>query len=171
MKKQINPSTKAHVLRRGLVMQLVGALFLALLAAANNLPKESTSSPALLQPSAATHETRAGLQEVIEFPSANGVTPRIETISSAPPTRGSLHGDLGQRKRRKRLFPGCVHEQLVQHLRRRLSRLGRWQCQWPGRNRIKSRDDLLLSGAFLHCRQFGRVPRMSPPLRRSLALG
>ena len=89
MKKQINPSTRAHVLRRGLVMQLIGALFFAFLAAAGNLPKE-IGSPASLQPSAATHETRAGLPELIEFPSANDVTPRIETVSSALPTRGSF---------------------------------------------------------------------------------
>ena len=33
---------------------------------------------------------RAGLQEVIEFPNANEVTPPIETVSSAPPTRSSF---------------------------------------------------------------------------------
>jgi hypothetical protein len=88
MKKQINPSTKAHFLWRGLLIQLVGALFFALLAAASNLPKDI--SPPSLQPSAATHETRAGLPELIEFPSANDVTPRIETVSSALPTRGSF---------------------------------------------------------------------------------
>ena len=70
------------------------ALGLAALAADSNLPEQSTSSPASLQPSAATHETRvgsqAGLQGVIEFPSANEVTPRIETVSSAPPTRSSF---------------------------------------------------------------------------------
>ena len=66
------------------------ALGLAALAAASNLPKENIISPASLQPSAVTHETRAELQEVIEFPSANEVTPPIETVSSAPPTRGSF---------------------------------------------------------------------------------
>ena len=70
------------------------ALGLAALASASNLPEQSTISPASLQPSAATHETRAGsqagLQEVIEFPNANEVTPRIETVSSAPPTRSSF---------------------------------------------------------------------------------
>jgi hypothetical protein len=70
------------------------ALGLAALAADSNLPEESTSSHASLRPSAATHETRvgsqAGLQGVIEFPSENEVTPRIETVSSAPPTRSSF---------------------------------------------------------------------------------
>ena len=31
-----------------------------------------------------------GLQELIEFPNANEITPRIETVSSAPPTRSSF---------------------------------------------------------------------------------
>ena len=66
------------------------ALGLAALASASNLPEQNISSPASLQPSAATHETRAGLQEVIEFPNANEITPRIETVSSAPPTRSSF---------------------------------------------------------------------------------
>src|SRR5204863_5032983 len=43
-----------------------------------------------LQPSVATHETRAGLQEVIEFSNANKVTPPVETVSWAPPTRSSF---------------------------------------------------------------------------------
>jgi elongation factor P hydroxylase len=70
------------------------ALGLAALASASNLPEQSTISPASLQPSAATHETRVGLQEglqkLMEFPNANEITPSIETISSAPPTRSSL---------------------------------------------------------------------------------
>src|SRR5262249_44888021 len=56
--------------------------------------EQSTSSPALLQPSVATHETwmelQEGLQEVIEFRNANEITPPIETVSSAPPTRSSF---------------------------------------------------------------------------------
>src|SRR5436189_654392 len=64
------------------------ALGLAALASGSNLPEQST--PVSLQPSAATHETRAGLQGVIEFPNANEVTARIETVFSAPPTRTSL---------------------------------------------------------------------------------
>ena len=71
------------------------ALGLAALASASNLPEQSTISPASLQPSAATHETRAGLQEVIEFPNANEVTPPIETVSSAPPTRSSFMATWG----------------------------------------------------------------------------
>ncbi|MGC1322364.1 MAG: hypothetical protein WA849_09295, partial [Candidatus Udaeobacter sp.] len=47
------------------------ALGLAALASANNVTEQSTISPALLQPTAATHETRTGLQEVIEVPNAN----------------------------------------------------------------------------------------------------
>ena len=66
------------------------ALGLAALASASNLPEQSTISPASLQPSAATHETRAGLQELIEFRNANEITPPIETVSSAPPTRSSF---------------------------------------------------------------------------------
>lgn len=127
MKKQINPSIKAHLLWSALMIRPVGALFLDLcskksqlrlaafrdkimqrlgfpligvivfggvalglgaLASASNLPEQSTSSPVSLQPTAATHETR--LQGVIEFPNANEVTPRIETVSSAPPTRTSF---------------------------------------------------------------------------------
>src|SRR5438874_10123338 len=72
---------------------------LAALASASNLPEQNIVSRATLQPSAATHETRAGsqagLQGVIEFPSANEVTPRIETVSSAPPTRSSFMATWG----------------------------------------------------------------------------
>ena len=71
------------------------ALGLAALASAGNLPEQNIVSPASLQPSAATHETRAGLQEVIEFPNANKVTPPIETVSSAPPTRSSFMATWG----------------------------------------------------------------------------
>jgi hypothetical protein len=74
----------------GLIVFGSVALGLAALAAASNLPEENIISPASLQPSAATHETRAGLQGVIEFPNANEITPRIEIVSSAPPTRSSF---------------------------------------------------------------------------------
>jgi Alpha-galactosidase, CBM13 domain/FG-GAP-like repeat len=129
MKKQINPSIKAHLLQSALMTRLVRALFVDLcrknshlrlavfrdkiirrlgfaviglivfggvalglgaLASASNLPEQNIISPASLQPSAATHETRAGLQGVIEFPNANEVTARIETVSSAPPTKSSF---------------------------------------------------------------------------------
>src|SRR6266480_1952446 len=64
------------------------ALGLSALASASNLPEQHTISPASLRPSVARHETRAGL---LEFPNANEVTARIETISSAPPpTRSSF---------------------------------------------------------------------------------
>jgi len=66
------------------------ALGLAALAAAGNLPEENIISPASLQPSAATHETRTGLQEAIEFPNANEITAPFETVSSAAPTRSSF---------------------------------------------------------------------------------
>jgi hypothetical protein len=66
------------------------ALGLVALVLAGNLAEQPTNSPSSLQPSAATHETRAGLQEVIEFSNANQVTPLVETVSSAPPTRSSF---------------------------------------------------------------------------------
>src|SRR6266481_7431496 len=66
------------------------ALGLSALASASNLPEQNILSPASLRPSAATHETRAGLQEVIEFSNANKVTAPVETVSSAPPTRSSF---------------------------------------------------------------------------------
>ena len=56
----------------------------------SNSPEQNIISYASLQPSAATHETRAELQEVTEFPNAHEVTQRIETASSAPPTRSSF---------------------------------------------------------------------------------
>ncbi len=59
-----------------------------------NSPQQNIASTAPLQPSAATHETRvgleAGLQGLTEFRAANEITPRIETVSPAPPTRSSL---------------------------------------------------------------------------------
>jgi elongation factor P hydroxylase len=134
MKKQINPSIKAHLLWSALMIRRVGALFLDLcsknsqlrlaafrdkimqrlgfplvglivfgavalglgaLASASNSPEQNIISPASLQPSAATHETRAGLQGLTEFPNANEVIPRIETVSSAPPTRSSFMATWG----------------------------------------------------------------------------
>src|SRR5882762_1479595 len=107
MKKQINPSIKAHLLRSALILLSLIAICAIPFALAqshgrgvNNrsvanridqsqFPTENIVSRATLQPSAATHETRAGLQGVIEFPNANEVTPPIETVSPAPPTRSS----------------------------------------------------------------------------------
>jgi hypothetical protein len=66
------------------------ALGFAALAATGNLPETNINSPASLQPSAATHETRARLQDVIGFPNANEVSARIETVSSAAPTRSTF---------------------------------------------------------------------------------
>src|SRR5205823_8540734 len=74
----------------GLIVFVGVAMRLASLAPASNLPEQSTVSPASLQPSAATHETWAGSQEMIKFPKAKKVMPRIETVSSAPPTRSSF---------------------------------------------------------------------------------
>jgi Alpha-galactosidase, CBM13 domain/Fibronectin type III domain len=74
----------------GLIVSGCVALALAELASAGDLTEQSASSPALLQPSAATHETRTGSQEVIEFRNANEITAPIETISSVPPTRSSF---------------------------------------------------------------------------------
>src|SRR5438045_7556257 len=78
----------------GLIVFGAVALGLAALARASNLPEQNTISPASLRPSAATHESRvglqAGLQKLIEFRNANEITPRIETVSSAPPTRRSF---------------------------------------------------------------------------------
>jgi hypothetical protein len=70
------------------------ALGLAAIGSASNLPEQSTISSASLQPTAATHETRTGSQTglhgVIEFPSANEITPPIEIVSSVPPTHSSF---------------------------------------------------------------------------------
>src|SRR6266436_9342617 len=74
------------------------------LASASNLPEQNILSPASLRPSAATHETRAALQEVIEFPNANKVTPRIETVSWAPPTRSSFMATWGSVSNAKGYF-------------------------------------------------------------------
>ena len=79
----------------GLIVFGSMALGLSALASASNLPEQNIISHASLQPSAATHETRAGLQEVIEFPNANKVAPRIETVSWAPPTRSSFMAAWG----------------------------------------------------------------------------
>jgi hypothetical protein len=72
------------------------ALGLGALASASNLPEQKIiSHHASLQPTAATHETRAASQGVIEFPNPNEIAPRIETDSSAPPTRSSFMATWG----------------------------------------------------------------------------
>jgi hypothetical protein len=115
VKKQINPSIKAHLLRSVLIFLSLLAICAIPFALAqsrsrgniepsvanrvdqsqlptknSNSPEQNILSPASLGPSAATHESRAELQEAIEFPNGNEITPPIETVSSAPPTRSSL---------------------------------------------------------------------------------
>src|SRR5262245_22079569 len=63
------------------------SLGLAVLASDSKLQDEPILSSVSLQPSAATHETRTGFEQAIEFPNASEIVPRIETVSSASPTR------------------------------------------------------------------------------------
>ncbi|HEY6181973.1 MAG TPA: hypothetical protein VIW67_06985, partial [Terriglobales bacterium] len=97
MKKQIDPPIKAHCLRSALalpIFRLVGfgcvALGLAAFAVNTNLPGQNASSPALLQTTPATHETRAGLEELTQLRNAIEITSSNETVFSAPPTRSSF---------------------------------------------------------------------------------
>src|SRR5437660_11961249 len=95
MKKQIS-LFRSETMRRlpfrsmGLIGFSGVALGLAALASASKSPEQNINSPVPLHPSAATHETRAGLQELMEFRNANELAPPIETVSSAPPTRSSF---------------------------------------------------------------------------------
>jgi len=57
------------------------ALALAALVAAGIRRRKRSLLPRRYKPSAARHETRTGLQEVIEFPNANEIAPRVETIA------------------------------------------------------------------------------------------
>src|SRR5262249_36811334 len=66
------------------------ALGLAALAVATNLPGQNASSPAQLRSIPATHETRVPLQTLIEFQRPNEISPSIETVLSARPTRSSF---------------------------------------------------------------------------------
>ena len=66
------------------------AVGLAALIAAGESTAQSTSSPALLQPTAATHETRADSQELIGLRKVNEDASPIESVSSATPTRSSF---------------------------------------------------------------------------------
>src|SRR6267378_2129291 len=124
MKKQINPSVKAHFLRSALMLLSLLAICAIPFALAQshsrgtnhesvvnrtqqwqfptkniNSPQQNIASRAPFQPSAATHETRvgleAGLQKLTEFRNANEITPRIETVSPAPPTRSNLMASWG----------------------------------------------------------------------------
>jgi hypothetical protein len=95
MKKQINPFHSEIMQRlRFPIMGLIGfsgvALPLDALAAGSDLPEHNIVSPAPFQPSAVTHQTSVSSQGVLEFPNPNEVIPRIETVSSVPPTRSSF---------------------------------------------------------------------------------
>src|SRR5262249_25182303 len=78
----------------GLIGFVGVALGLAVLALDSNLQAQSSISPDSLQPSAATHDTRAGSQEglekLIESWNANQIAAPVEIVSSAPPTRSSF---------------------------------------------------------------------------------
>jgi hypothetical protein len=111
VKKQVNLSIKAHLLWCALILlsllaicgipfalaqshdrgnnnpSVINRTQQSQLATKNiNSPQQNIASGAPFQPSAATHETRAESQDVIEFPNANQLTVRNETVSSAPPT-------------------------------------------------------------------------------------
>ncbi len=117
MRKQINPSIKAYLLRSALILLSVIAICVIPFAlaqsrghgtddriAANNtdrsqlpsangnLPQQNILSGVPSQSGAVTHETRvgeqAGLQRFTEF--QNGITPPVETVSSASPTRSTF---------------------------------------------------------------------------------
>jgi hypothetical protein len=97
VKKQINSSIKAHFLRSALILLSFLAVCAIPFALAqsrsrgiNNSLRQNIVSDAPFQPSTATHETRTAWQGAPEFPNATEVTPRIETVSSAPPTRSSF---------------------------------------------------------------------------------
>jgi len=66
------------------------ALGFATLAFAGNLPQQNINPPVSLQPSAAMHETRAGMPGMIQFRNPNEIIAPIETVSHAPPTRSSF---------------------------------------------------------------------------------
>jgi hypothetical protein len=74
----------------GLIVFGSVALGLTAFAGNSNLPEHNIVSRAPFQPGAAKHETHVGSQSTLEFPNANEVTSRIETVSSAPPTRSSF---------------------------------------------------------------------------------
>jgi hypothetical protein len=56
----------------------------------SNLPEQNIVSGTAFQPGAATHETWADPQAVVQFPNAGETAAGIETVSSAPPTRSSF---------------------------------------------------------------------------------
>jgi Alpha-galactosidase, CBM13 domain len=71
------------------------AVGLAALIAAGESTAQSTSSPALLQPTAATHETWADSQELIGARKVNEDASPIESVSSVTPTRSSFMATWG----------------------------------------------------------------------------
>ena len=74
----------------GSIVLGVVALGGAALAGNNDLPEHNIVSRASFQPSVRKHETHAGSQGVLEFPTASEVTAGIEPVSSASPTRSSF---------------------------------------------------------------------------------
>ena len=79
----------------GSVVFVSVALGLAAFADNITLPERNLVPGASFRPSAATHETRIGSQGALEIPNANEITPRIETVLSAPPTRSSFMATWG----------------------------------------------------------------------------
>ena len=71
---------------------IFGGLALGLAAFAGNInsPQQNIVSRTPFQPGAATHQTRAEWQGVLQSPNASEITGGIETVSSAPPTRSSF---------------------------------------------------------------------------------
>ena len=74
----------------GLIVFGCAALGLDALAGESTLPEYNVFSHSPLQPGAAKHETHVRSQSTMEFANGNEGTTRIETASSAPPTRSSF---------------------------------------------------------------------------------
>src|SRR5262245_9714162 len=51
---------------------------------------QELASPTRFQPATAIHETRADLQAALQLKNPNEIAWPVETVSSAPPTRGSF---------------------------------------------------------------------------------
>src|SRR5262245_38848900 len=69
---------------------------------------------------------------------------RARTRIAAPANAEQPHGDLGSCNWRDWLLAGCLCEQLVRQLSRRLPPFGCWGRQREDGDRIKQRHDLLL---------------------------
>jgi len=78
--------------RLGFLIIVFGVIALgrAAFAGDNDLPERNIVSHASFQPSVRKHETHAGSQGVLEFPTTSEVTPGIEPVSPVPPTRSSF---------------------------------------------------------------------------------